>query len=41
MVRYGVREAVYAGCGTHDREPIYLTMAQCVSPSFAIRKMRD
>ncbi|NVK53925.1 MAG: class I SAM-dependent methyltransferase [Flavobacteriaceae bacterium] len=37
--KYGVIEAVYEFCTSHDWEIIYLTMERGISPSFAIREL--
>jgi hypothetical protein len=39
--KYGVIEAVYKSCNTHNWEIVYLTMESGISPSFAIRKIRN
>jgi len=36
--KYGVIEAVYEFCNSHDWEIIYLTMERGISPSFAIKQ---
>lgn len=39
LVRYGVIDAVYEFCNSHDWELVYLTMEHKAHPSFAIKKL--